>query len=361
MVSAPSYLETVVVGEDRGVLSWAIRGALFPLTLLYCAGLFIFLLPYKLGIRKRYRLGVPVISVGNLTFGGTGKTPAVQAICRMLTRQGKRVVVLSRGHGGSAKGALVVSDGVSIVADSSESGDEPLLLAKSLPGVPVVVGKDRRVSGRLACELFEPDVILLDDGMQYWQLHRDLDIAVVNAAQPFGSGFVMPMGDLREPVHGLRRAELILMNAAGDEDCSTELARVTLGSVVFRCARKPERFRCVATGEEHTVEWIRGRKAVAFCGIGKPSAFMDMLQSLGCDIVGSVVFGDHHRFSAEDIARIEHERELCGAEVVVTTEKDAARLDGSTIHDLYTLGIRLEIDDESSFEQYISGRVDGKS
>lgn len=358
---APGYLERVVLGEDRGLVSWIIRGALLPFTMLYCVGLFAFLLPYKLGLRKRYRLPVPVISVGNLTFGGTGKTPAVQTLCRMLQEQGRRVVVLSRGHGGSAKGALIVSDGVSIIADSAEAGDEPLLLAASLPGVPVVVGKDRRVSGRLACKTFEPDVIVLDDGMQYWQLHRDLEITVVNAAKPFGSGFVMPMGDLREPVSGLRRAGLVLVNAVNGsaEGCLSRVSGAAPRAAVFKCVRKPLNIRSVGTGKEHALRWIKGRRVLAFCGIGSPWSFIGMLSDLECTVACEIIFPDHHRFSDEDIARINSEHESCGAELVITTEKDAARLCSGSIPELYTLGIRLEIEDEPGFKEYITGRING--
>jgi tetraacyldisaccharide 4'-kinase len=203
-----SYLEKLILGENRGPISWLIRALLWPLSLVYRIGLRAYLSIYGIGLRKRCRLKAPVISVGNLTFGGTGKTPAVQTLCRMLAEQGKRVVVLSRGHGGSARGVIVVSDGERMLSDSSEAGDEPVMLARMLPGVPVIVGKDRRDSGRLACERFGPDVIVLDDGLQYWQLHRDLDIVVLDARKPWGSGFVMPMGDLREPASGLRRKRL---------------------------------------------------------------------------------------------------------------------------------------------------------
>lgn len=360
---ANRYLESVILGENRSLISWVLRVLLWPLSLIYRAGLWVFLGVYRLGLRKRCRLAVPVISVGNLTFGGTGKTPAVQAICRMLVGQGKRVVVLSRGHGGSARGVVVASDGERILTDSVEAGDEPILLARTLPGVPVVVGRDRRESGKLACERFAPDVIVLDDGMQYWQLHRDLDIAVLDAKKPFGSGFVMPMGDLREPASGLSRAGVILLantRAVGDAQyraLTDRIARLSPGASVFRCAHEPVCFVSVETGEQVGLEWAKRREVLAFCGIGRPVSFLDMLDGLGASVTRSIVFPDHYRLSDLDVKRIIDEAEACGAEAIVTTEKDSARLgSGITIPKLYALVIRLDIEDSASFAERVNGK-----
>lgn len=354
-----------MLGENRGVISWLLRALLWPLSLLYRVGLWAFLEVYRLGVRKRCHLEAPVISVGNLTFGGTGKTPAVQAICRGLTEQGKRVVVLSRGHGGCARDVLVVSDGERMLADSGEAGDEPVLLARTLPGVAVVVGRDRRESGRLACERFAPDVIVLDDGMQYWQLHRDLDIVVIDARKPFGSGFVMPMGDLREPASGLKRAGVILLtnsrSVVGADRTALEnrLAKLAPGAVAFRCSHMPLCLRNAGTGEPVGLQWARRRTILAFCGIGKPLAFLDMLDGLGAVVARSIVFPDHYRLSEADIRRIIDEASACGAEAIVTTEKDIARLgDSVSIPNLHALVIRLEIEDSASFAEHITNRID---
>lgn len=357
------YLERVVLGEERGPASWMIRVLLWPFSLIYCIGLWLFLLPYRVGLRKRYRLGVPVISVGNLTFGGTGKTPAVQTLCRMLTDQGRKVVVLSRGHGGSARSAVVASNGERILSDSVTAGDEPIQLAHSLPGIPIVVGRDRRESGRLACEQFSPDVIVLDDGLQYWQLHRDMDIVVLDARRPFGSGFVMPMGDLREPISGLRRAGAVLLNNADSPNLCDVLAdsisKLARDAQLFRAAREPMCFRCAQTGECRDLSWIDGRRILAFCGIGQPKSFFDMLGKLGALIQAKITFPDHYRLTKSDINRIIDEARASEAEVVVTTDKDLARLgDDSGIPNLHTLAIRLEIEDSSRLAEYIANRID---
>jgi len=358
------YIERVILAEDRGSLSWLIRGLLWPLSIIYRIGLAIYLAAYSLGLRKRHRLSVPVISIGNLTFGGTGKTPAVQTVCRMLIGQGKKVVVLSRGHGGAARRATVVSDGGSLLVGSEIAGDEPVLLASTLPGVPVIVGKDRRESGELALKQFKPDVIVLDDGLQYWQLHRDLDIVILDANRPFGSGYVMPMGDLREPASGLKRAGIVFLGNAksfGDieyENLTKRILRLTPGAQIFKCSREPLHFRDVNTGAELDLSWIRGRKVLAFCGIGRPSAFYEMLESLGA-VVKSITFPDHHRLTETEIARIKDEFNACGADAITTTDKDAARLGcPAPFDDLFTLSIQLEIEESSRFAEYITNRID---
>lgn len=360
------YLERVALGEDRGILSWLIRIVLWPLSALYQIGLAVYLLIYNTGIRKRCKLGVPVISIGNLTFGGTGKTPAVHTVCKMLADQGKKVLVLSRGHGGKADGSVVVSDGESVLCDTSISGDEPMLLAKSLPGVPVIVGKDRRVSGRLAVEKFSPDVIVMDDGLQYWQLYRDLDIVVLNAQKPFGSGFVMPMGDLREPVSGLNRAGIVLLSYAdkvSSEALDNIIERVhkLSNAACFKCAHKPVGLRDAFSGEQFDLGWVKGKKIAVFCGIGHPESFLNMLQSLGADILSSKVAGDHYEYSQEDIASIKKQGEQSGAEAYVTTAKDLARLGGKIdLPNLYTLEIELEIEDSLSFGSFISRQINNQ-
>ena len=367
-MSAPKYLERVVLGEDRGVLSWVIRGLFLPLTVIYRVGLFVFLGIYSLGLRRRFRLPVPVISVGNITFGGTGKTPAVQTICRLLLERGIRVVVLSRGHGGTVRGSLVVSDGESVIADAAKAGDEPVLLAKSLPGVPVIVGKDRRKSGALACSQFAPEVIVLDDGLQYWQLHRDLDIIVLNARKPFGSGYVMPMGDLREPISGLSRAGLVLLSNSKDLDDAAlgklqkRLSRIAPRAKIFRGSHVPVSFKDMRSGKIYDPDWIELYRVLAFCGIGRPASFVKMLDSLKATISGNLLFPDHHRFTDEDIDLVERERERCGADLVVTTEKDIARLGNSAarINNLVALSIKFEIEEIQSFAEYIYSKINAK-
>jgi len=344
------YIERVITGDDRGILSWVLRLALLPWAALYSIGLTAYLWTYRAGIRRRTRLPAIVVSVGNLTFGGTGKTPAVIALARALVGSGKRVVILSRGHGGSADGPRVVSNGENLLADAREAGDEPVMIALSLPGVPVLVGRDRRVTGMMACERFSPDIIVLDDGMQYWQLHRDVEIAVVDAARQFGSGFVMPAGDLREPRRGLARAHFILLvggsalrtlRAPNTPEQGTDVGehfkvlpysrlKETLGRLaphahIHDCARAIGGFvSSVGSTDERLPE--KGEKVISFCGIGRPESFERALRDAHVDLLDSMVFPDHWSYSPEDLRRIEARRAELGAPTVVTTEKDLARI-----------------------------------
>lgn len=358
------------MGDERGLISWLIRAALLPASLLYRAGLAVYLSVYASGLRKRHRLPVPVISVGNLTFGGTGKTPAVIELCRILRDQHRRVVVLSRGHGGKARGSLVVSDTERTLCTASEAGDEPVMLANALPGTPVLVDKDRRRSGELACSSFKPDVVVLDDGLQYWQLERDINVLVMDAERPFGSGFVMPMGDLREPASGLRRADVIFLgNADGlakqdRERLDRRLSSMSGGSEVFVCRRSPVSVVEIGSDKIQPAVWLRGRRAVAFCGIGRPGLFFEGLEELGTQVMECLAFPDHHAYSEDDLSRIARSKAERRADLVVTTEKDAARLQESgaaatdLIGHIYVLRIELEIERRDRFAQYIADRLD---
>src|SRR5579862_5258893 len=206
----------ISVSRGRGgLLPGVLRAVLSALAPIYCAGLKSYLLTYRLGLRRQTRLRCRVISVGNLTTGGTGKTPMTQALCQRLMDSGHRVAILSRGYGGSfERGCAVVSDASKVHLTAAEAGDEAYLLATTLPGLPVVVGKDRRVTGALAVAQLGPDIIVLDDGMQYWQLHRDVDVVLLNAQDPFDNGWTFPRGLLREPPSHLARANIVVLTHA---------------------------------------------------------------------------------------------------------------------------------------------------
>ncbi|MDH7600885.1 MAG: tetraacyldisaccharide 4'-kinase [Armatimonadota bacterium] len=361
------YIEQVILGEEKGFFSWVFRGLTWPFSILYRVGLGIYLWLYDSGLRKKHRLAVPVISIGNITFGGTGKTPAVEKICRMITDLGKSAVVLSRGHGGKASGPVVVSDGRQVLSSVDECGDEPVALAQSLPGVPIVVAKDRRAGGKLACERFHPSAIVLDDGFQYWQLHRDLDIVVVDASRPFGSGYVMPMGDLREPIRGLRRAHVVLVNVTAAEGCLTDgrvgrvLSTIAPKAELFACRRKPRRL-LGPHSSAIDLEWLRGRRVVGFCGIGSPTSFFSTLASLGAVVCESIVFPDHHVYSEADIKYIVSRSAAHAVDAIITTCKDVVRLEGkSAISNLYVLEIELEIDGEDRLERLVKDVLDRAS
>ena len=278
----------------------------------------------------------------------------------MLQDSGMKVVVLSRGHGGKAKSSVVVSNGKDITASLSSSGDEPMLLAKSLRGIPIIVGKDRRKSGRLAEELFKPDIILLDDGMQYWQLYKDINIAVLDAKRPFGSGLVMPAGDLREPIWGLKRADIIIINNKNPEEAIKEESYPSsCCALVFRSKIEPVCLVRASDNEELSLEFIRNKKVAAFCGIGNPDSFFDMLRGLGAKLVFNKGFMDHHAYDTDDLKQISQ----IPADIIITTEKDFVKLaDWQEIYSkLYVLRIRAEIEDKKRFEDYITNRINTKN
>lgn len=370
------YLLEVSQGR-RGLLPSLLRGGLSILAPVYCAGLKTYLLPYNMGLRQRTRLGCPVICIGNLTTGGTGKTPMTQMLCRLLIAQGRRVVVLSRGYGGENEyGCAVASDGANVMLTARQAGDEAFLLAESLPGVPIVVGKDRRITGALAVSRFDPDVIVLDDGMQFWQLHRDMDIVLLNAVAAFDNGWTFPRGLLREPPSHLRRAGIIVLTnaqragAAQLEQVKQRVRRLAPGTPVFTADLVPDTLRPLndandalsndGTASEQTVglETLRGRDITALSALGNPAAFEAMLVGLGYNIVRAFRFRDHQPLSDVELDDVVTASAQAGA-AIVTTEKDAVKLTGRSGEfantEIYALRIRMQIEREEDFLNAVSG------
>ncbi len=351
-----SYL--LAVARDRpGLVPMLLRGLLSALAPVYCLGLELFLLPYSLGIRKRHRLPCPVLCIGNLTTGGTGKTPMTQTVCRLLHAAGKRVVVLSRGYGGANEyGCAVVSDGERLLLTARESGDEAYLLAATLPGIPVIVGKDRRVTGMLAWKRFQPDVIVLDDGMQFWQLHRDLDIVLLNACEPFDNGWTFPRGLLREPPSHLRRAGIVVLtNAqrAGTEQVATvqkRVAKLAPGTPVFTADLAPTGLRALAGKIDYPLAWLQGQKVAALSALGNPAAFEAMLKTLGANLLTRFRFRDHQQITDVELVRVCREAQNAGVGAVITTEKDAVKLspEHATLP-ILALQVMMKIEGETGF------------
>ncbi|MBC8142421.1 MAG: tetraacyldisaccharide 4'-kinase, partial [Armatimonadetes bacterium] len=344
-------VDGVLNNGDTSVGASLLRAVLTPLAFLHRWGLEAYLLPFALGWRKRFRLPVPVVSVGNLSSGGTGKTPATAFLAEHFVSTGKRVVILSRGHGGAGERAnepRIVSDGEKVLLSPEEAGDEPVLLANLLPGVPVIVCRDRRKSGRLAVEMFAPDIVLLDDGLQYWQLHRDFDIILLDAKAPFGNGYVLPRGLLREPPSHLARADAVVLTRADRVDADT-LARTKAhvqtftrpGVPVLTATHTPEGWICA--GKTLPLSALVGQKAVVFSAIADNEAFAVAVRNLGVEVVGSHFFPDHHAYTSADLQAIA----TTGAGAIgVTTEKDAVKLAALPTplpFAVYALRIRLTI------------------
>jgi tetraacyldisaccharide 4'-kinase len=300
---------------------------------------------YRRDRRRSRRLSRPVISVGNLSTGGSGKTPAVAHLARLLVARGERPAILTRGYARPvrAAGVTIVSDPSGVLASFDTSGDEPLMLARGLPGVPVLVGADRYRSGLLAESRFGTTVHLLDDGFQHLKLERDVDLLLANEEDL--SDRVLPAGRLREPLASASAADALVV--ATDRDEVIDRVRRALGIAdAFRLRRIIGR---AASGE----------KVFAVAGIARPERFFDGLPGAGWNLCGAMRFDDHHRFDQGDIDRIVGAAREAGATMVITTEKDAVRLEGRTLAPLRLAAVPLQVTIEPAdvFETWLMGRL----
>jgi tetraacyldisaccharide 4'-kinase len=303
---------------------------------------------FDLGVLKQEKVGCPVVSVGNLTVGGTGKTPMVILLAGMLRDRGMRPAVLSRGYGGkSASGVLVVSDGRQILAGPEEAGDEPVLIARRLKGIPVLAGAKRALTGRYARENFGVDVMVLDDGFQHRWIHRDLDIVLLDSRQPLGNGLLLPRGPLREPPLALERAGVVVFTRSQDSAgpvMDKDISGILSGRPLLRTRIRPTNL-VGADGTEIPLSFLAGKKVFAFAGIAQPESFRQTVEVLGGIINGFRAFPDHHRYTAEDWGRIEHDAGLARADIVLATEKDLVKLQAisQALTRIHGLAIETEI------------------
>ena len=309
----------------RGVKAW--HRLLTPLAPLYRGVVMARIGAYERGWLRSSRLPVPVISVGNLTFGGAGKTPTVIALVRDLVRRGRHPAVLTRGYGRTVAEPVVLI-GPDPRADVRVAGDEPLELAHRLPGVPVVVDADR-IRGGIEALARGADVLVLDDGFQHLRLERDLDLLLVDAGDPWGGGLMPPRGRLREPLPGLARADAVLVTKV-PSDPATVLAEVT--QMVAAHSRDlpvlAARLEPTAVRREDGTagpEVLAGRRVLAVAGLGRPEGFADLLRGAGAEIVETRWFADHHQFTEAEVSAAVDAAAATGA-VVVTTAKDAVKI-----------------------------------
>jgi len=343
-----------IFDDDRRLLRFV---PLVLLSLVYRAGVGLRNFLYDTGILRAHRMTCPVISVGNIMVGGTGKTPMAIMLADMLKGRGFRPAILSRGYGGKRRGtgrAYVVSDGRGVLMGPEEAGDEPVLIARNVPDVPVIVARDRSHAGLLAVERFDADVLILDDGFQHRRLARDIDIVLLDGRRPFGNGFLLPRGGLREPRTALRRADTVIITSTGKAD-GLFPAGLSQASV-FRGRRRP--VDLVRGREKDTcpLACLADKRICAFSGIARPDSFRRILDPLCGEVASFVPFPDHHVYTAGDVERIRKVSRDCGAQIMVTTEKDGIRLTRfpDFFQDVYLLRIAMEVaSSRPSFEEYL--------
>jgi tetraacyldisaccharide 4'-kinase len=276
------------------------------------------------------RLAVPVISVGNITVGGTGKTELVAMLCQHLQDLGWKPGIVSRGYRRKTKEAVVVVSSGQKGPEVSvqDAGDEPYLLATRLPNVPVVVSTDRISAGKIACQQFGCTVLVLDDGFQRrYQVARDLDIVLLDAADPFGGSQLLPAGRLREPIAHLHEADCLVLTRADQYTSPSLLARIEkqfFGKAFFTSRHAPKAVVLLSDGSRQPLEYLINRRVVAVSGIGRPESFVKTLTKLGAQVVGQMRFPDHHWYTETDCQRAQQQAERLQAELIMTT-KDAVR------------------------------------
>jgi tetraacyldisaccharide 4'-kinase len=267
-----------------------------------------------------------VVSIGNITTGGTGKTPAVVMLSRWAKENGYNVAVLSRGYGGSYNNeSEIVTDGKSILVSPDISGDEPWMMANTLKGVPVIVSRKRYMGGIRAHQSFGSNFFILDDGFQHISLKRDMDIVLLDAKNPFGNGHLLPWGPLREPLSGLKRADTFILSRSGDISPADHESYFS-GKPLYRGDHIPDRIILPNSGKEYDPSFIKGKRVTAFSGIAEPETFKESLLNLGADVVSFSAFGDHYPFSRNDIENVRKKHEALRGEIFITTEKDWARI-----------------------------------
>jgi len=363
----------VILEDRKGKRAAVLRVILRALSYLYRGIVQLRIWLYRKRLMRDRTLGCLVISIGNLTVGGTGKTPVVEKFARALQAGGRRVAILSRGYKSKKLPLLkrlwfqmtnrapykprIVSDGRSILLDSRMAGDEPYMLAVNLKDVIVLVDKNRVASGLYAIEEMGCDTLLLDDGMQFLRLKHRLEIVLVDRQAPFGNEHLLPRGTLREPAGNLRRASYIFITKStpqGNEDLIKRIRKYNRTAEIIECSHQPQYLEHVLTGERLPLHWLRGRHVAALSAIAAPKSFEDGLKRLGAKVELTRQFADHHRFTEREITGY---LKRCGnraLDAVITTEKDYVRLPRLTAPEVPIYFMRVEIEILSGAESWQS-------
>ncbi|MFC1829679.1 tetraacyldisaccharide 4'-kinase [Thermodesulfobacteriota bacterium] len=367
-------IEAVMRSRETAHL-FSFESALFAISRVYGGAVKLRETLYKNGIFRSRRLPCTVISVGNLTVGGTGKTPMTIYIAQLVRHFGYSVAVVSRGYKGDAeKTGGIVSNGRIIFMTPDAAGDEPFMMASRLEQVPVLVGKNRFASGMLARNEFNPDVLVMDDAFQHLKIKRDIDLVLLDARYPLGNRQLLPRGLLREPVSALSRADAFILTRSDsrESDRFAGVKRLARGRPVFRSMHVSR--RCYAVNGKHAESKItesslsdcdgavlKGRRVFVFSGISDNADFRQTVERYGCRVTGFLEFPNHHPYSEKDFDRIRRSGEDAHAEFLITTEKDYFRIAGRVQLSMALVVIGIDPafgEDEAPFTDYIKGRLE---
>ena len=375
---AEQYVVEIIGGRQRTAWDRCFCGFLFCVSRLYRNVVQMRLTLYSQGIIRQRMLGCLVVSVGNLTVGGTGKTPVVEVFAKTLAAKGRRVAILSRGYRSKSRPLLqrlkamllqsdhqippkLVSDGKRLLMDSAMAGDEPYMLASNLKDVMVVVDKDRVKAGLHAIKHMGADTLVLDDGFQYLRLKPRLNILLIDSTNPFHNHQPLPRGLLREPIKNVRRADYIFLTKSSGGSHLRHLRkflhRHNPRAEIIECTHRPRYLEHVYTKERRELVFLRGRRIAAISGIAVPESFESFLETLGGEVVYRESFMDHHRYRQQEIIDFVNASLNVKAELIVTTEKDAVRFPLLDRRDLPIYFLRVDIDilsGEESFNECIA-------
>ena len=373
------YFVDLMAGRRHDRFSRALLGVLFVASRFYRTANQFRVWLYDKRVIRNHALGCLVVSIGNLSCGGTGKTPVVEVFAKTLSSKGRKVAILSRGYRskkrsqwakirhlfGAQEMSLppkVVSDGRNLLLDSAYAGDEPYMLASNLPDVAVLVDKDRVKSGLYAIDHFGTDVLILDDGFQFLKLKQHINIVLVDSTDPFGNGHVLPRGILREPIKNIRRADYIFLSKSDGSHKLIHLKefirRHNRRAEIIECCHRPKYLEEVyVRGRREPLEKLRGARVAALSAIAVPAGFEAFLRQLGAELVATESFADHHRYTQQEIIDFINTAKAARADFIVTTEKDAVRIPKLERLDVPLYFLRVEIDilsGQESFDQCIS-------
>ncbi len=369
--SLEQFAIDVILERRHGFRASLLRGLLYALSFGYRAAVQTRLALYRHRLFRERTLGCLVISIGNLTVGGTGKTPIVEKFARALQNGGRRVAILSRGYKSVPQPQpkrrfarfrkkvesppRIVSDGKSLLLDSRTAGDEPYMLARNLKDVIVLVDKNRVKSGRFAIREMKADTLLLDDGMQFLHLKHRLDIVLIDRQAPFGNEYLLPRGTLREPPRNLRRASYIFITKCTGESNDDLIARIrqhNRTAEIIECAHKPLHLQNVFGSERLPLATLREKFIGSLCGIAAPESFDDGLRKLGARIETSKHYTDHHRYTEQELQSFVNRCVRRDLAMIVTTEKDAVRFPRLANPEVPIYFLRVEIEILSGHESW---------